>query len=310
MNRQIFNNLKIKLIVVALAILVWFFVKMEDNYRYSFHIPIRVTNLGPRRVIKNDLAKQAKITCWGKGRYLLSLMIKNDIFYNLDVSRVHRTGAFVLERSQVKFFRGNDVEVLNIVEPETVKVILADLLTKNVPINPDVEIQLLPGYTVVDELKLNPDSVEIIGLEPELKTIQQVTTEKKLFKNVKRDLESELQLVNPQLPHVRLLSRKTTLTVDIQKLMEKPLSEIRVTVINQPADLKITVIPSTLSLVLEGGSERLLNISQQDIKAYIDYKKVQLSRSKNHLAYIDTPLGIRYRDVKPKRFNVVVEKIK
>ncbi len=295
---------------MVLAILVWFFVKMEDNYRYSFNIPLRVTNLGPQRIIKNDIPTKAKITCWGKGRYLLSLMIRNDIFYNLDVARVYRSAAFVLERNQVKFMHENDIEVLNIVEPETVKVFLTDLVTKKIPVTPDIEIQTMPGYTVVNELRLIPDSIEIIGPTSEIANINSVSTEKKRYKNIRRDLENEIQLLNPQRPNIRLLTRKINFVVDIQKLMEKPLFEISVTVVNQPSDLKITVIPSTLSLVLEGGSDLLLNVSKKDIKAYIDYKKVQTSKSKYHLAYIETPRGTRYRDVKPKRFNVVVEKIK
>lgn len=295
---------------MVIAILVWFFVKMEDNYRYSFKIPLRVTNLGPQRIIKNDIPTKTRITCWGKGRYMLTLMIRRDIFYNLDVTKVHKSAEFVLEKNQVKFLRENDIEVLNVVDPETVKVILTDLITKKVPITPDVEIQTIPGYTVVDEIKLTPDSIEVIGPKSEIKNILTIHTEKRHYKNIKRDLDEKIRLANPEEPNVRLLSKEVNLAVDIQKLMEKPVFEIIVTVINQPSNLKVTVIPSTLSLVLEGGTDLLLNVTKQDIKAYIDYKKVHTSKSKNHLAYIETPKGIRYRDVKPKRFKVVVEKIK
>lgn len=295
---------------MVIAILVWFFVKMEDNYRYSFKIPLRVTNLGPQRIIKNDIPTKTRITCWGKGRYMLTLMIRRDIFYNLDVTKVHKSAEFVLEKNQVKFLRENDIEVLNVVDPETVKVILTDLITKKVPITPDVEIQTIPGYTVVDEIKLTPDSIEVIGPKSEIKNILTIHTEKRNYKNIKRNLDEKIRLANPEEPNVRLLSKEVNLAVDIQKLMEKPVFEIIVTVINQPSNLKVTVIPSTLSLVLEGGTDLLLNVTKQDIKAYIDYKKVHTSKSKNHLAYIETPKGIRYRDVKPKRFKVVVEKIK
>lgn len=92
--------------------------------------------------------------------------------------------------------------------------------------------------------------------------------------------------------------------------MEKPLSEIPIAVVNQPSNLKVTVIPSTLSLVLEGGTDLLLNVTKQNVKAYINYEKVHASKNKNHLAYIETPKGTRYRDVKPKRFKVVVEKVR
>lgn len=310
MVSHIFDNLKIKLVVLCIAILVWFFVKTEDNYRYSFKIPLRITNLGLDRIINNDVPKKIKIIAWGKGRDLLSLMLRNDIFYNLDVSKLHNSVEIPLEKDQIKLLHKSDIEVLNIVHPETVTVKIVDLITKKMRLVPQVEIEPFPGYTVVDEIRLNPDSVEVIGPKTEVKNISAIYTEQKLFEDIKRDLDKRIRLVKPNEKNIRLLTDEVNCFVDIQKLMEKPVFEIPVSVINRPSNLKVTVIPSTLSLVLEGGTDLLLNVTKNDVNAYIDYDKVPLSKSKNHLAYIETPKGIRYRDVKPKRFKVVVEKIK
>ena len=310
MDFNIFKNLTTRLIVLFMAILVWFLVKTEDNYRYSFNIPIRVTNLGPNRVINNDIPNRIKITSWGKGRELLSLMLRKDIFYNLDVSKVQNSAKFALEKNKIKLMHESNIEVLNIVDPETIEVKITDLITKKIPIISEAEIQTLPGYTVVDEIVLKPDSVEIIGPEPIIAKIPAIRTQNKIFRNIKRNLERKIRLAAPGKKHVKLLANEVNLIVDIQKLMEKPLFEVLVKVINQSPNLKVTVIPSTLSLVLEGGTDLLLNVTKQDVEAYIDYQKVHASKNKNHLAYIETPKGIRYRDVKPKRFKVVVEKIK
>ena len=310
MDFNIFKNLTTRLIVLFMAILVWFLVKTEDNYRYSFNIPIRVTNLGPNRVINNDIPNRIKITSWGKGRELLSLMLRKDIFYNLDVSKVQNSAKFALEKNKIKLMHESNIEVLNIVDPETIEVKITDLITKKIPIISEAEIQTLPGYTVVDEIVLKPDSVEIFGPVPIIEKIPAIRTQNKIFRNIKRNLERKIRLADPGKKHVKLLANEVNLIVDIQKLMEKPLFEVLVKVINQSPNLKVTVIPSTLSLVLEGGTDLLLNVTKQDVEAYIDYQKVHASKNKNHLAYIETPKGIRYRDVKPKRFKVVVEKIK
>ncbi|MDZ7331668.1 MAG: hypothetical protein ONB31_06790 [candidate division KSB1 bacterium] len=310
MNVGIVRNLKIKLAVIALASVIWFFVKMEDNYRYELNVPLRITNLGPNRVISSDIPSKVKITCWGKGRSLLTTMLRKDIFYNLDVSHVFRSANLVLDKNQVKLLRDSDIEVLNIVHPETLKILIMDLITTKVAIVPDVEVTPVPGYTVVDDVKLIPDSAEVMIPITELKRVDAIFTERRRYKNINRNLTEKLRLIRPDIEHLRLLTREVNLYVNVQKLMEKPLSEVPVTVINQPPDLRVTVLPSTLSLVLEGGADILLNVTQNDIRAYIDYQKVKASQSKNHLAYIDTPKGVRYRDVKPKRFKIVVEKIK
>lgn len=305
-----FNNLKIKFIVLFLAILIWFFVKTEDNYRYSFEIPLRVTNLGHDHLIENEIPQKIKITCWGKGQDLLSLMLRKDIFYNLDVSKIQTSANLVLNINHIKVPRKTNIEVLNIVEPETITVEITKLVTKKVLLIPEISIQTDPGYTVVDEITVDPDSVEVIGPEPEIKNIFSIHSETKSYKNIKHDLQKKIKILNPSKRNTRVLVNEVTVFADIQKLMEKPLSEIPVGIVNKSQDFKITVIPSTLSLVLEGGADLLLNVTKRDVQAYIDYEKVRASKAKNHLAYIVTPKGTRYRDVKPKRFKIVVEKIR
>ncbi|HEX9971276.1 MAG TPA: hypothetical protein VGD14_04320 [bacterium] len=310
MNYLIFINLKTKLIVVFFAILVWFFVKTEENYHYSLNIPLRVTNLEPNKIIENKLPQEVKVNVWGKGKDLVSFMIRKDIFYNLDVSKIQGSASIALTTNEIKLLRENDLDILTIVEPELLEVKLAELTTKRLPIIPDVDVHTMPGYTVVDNIQLIPDSVTIQGLQSEIDSLYVIQTGKKNFKNVKRDIEKTIELLVPKRKHLRSLIKEVRIVVDVQKLMEKPLVEIPVAVKNKPSDLKVAVIPSTLSLVLEGGTDLLLNVTKNDVYAYLDYQKIQHSKEKSHLAYIETPKGVRYRDVKPKRFSVVVEKIR
>ncbi|MDZ7318147.1 MAG: hypothetical protein ONB11_03270 [candidate division KSB1 bacterium] len=310
MGHFILNNFKIKAVAFFMAVLLWLFVKTEDNYTYSIDIPLQISNQDQNRVIESELPKTIKVTAWGKGRDLLSLRIRNDIFYNLDVSAIQHSAKIALQRNQIKFRHGNNIDILNIVDPESLQVITAELLTKKVPVIADVTVQTVPGYTVVDELKLTPDSVVIQGRKSALSHIESISTAKRLFKEVRRDLKKTVPLALPAEKGIRLHHSEVTLFADVQKLMEKPITEIPVQVINQPPGLKITVIPSTLSLVLEGGVDLLLNVTKADVRAYLDYRKIQSSQEKSHLAYIETPPGTRYRDVKPKRFSILVEKLR
>lgn len=309
MGHFILNNFKIKAVACFMAVLVWLFVKTEDNYTYSIDIPLQISNQDQNRVIETDLPKTIKVIAWGKGRDLLSLRLRNDIFYNLDVSALPLSAKIVLNRNQIKFRHANNIDILNIVDPESLQVTMADLITKKVPIVADVSVQTVPGYTIVDDLKLTPDSVVIQGRKSVLKHIDSIATAKRVFKDIRRDLKKTIPLAPAPAKDVRLLNSEVTLFADVQKLMEKPIAEIPVQVINQPPGLKIIVIPSTLSLVLEGGVDLLLNVTKANVRAYLDYRKIQTSQEKNHLAYIETPPGTRYRDVKPKRFSIVVEKI-
>ena len=75
MINSYFRHLKIRVVVVLLAIFIWFFVETEDNYKHSFEIPIYITNLQQGKIITNRIPNSAKVTFWGKGRELLALIL-------------------------------------------------------------------------------------------------------------------------------------------------------------------------------------------------------------------------------------------
>ena len=182
-KKSILTNLKYKIIVLLLAILVWFFVKTEDNYSYSINVPLRITNLGHERIILNDIPKQVRATFWGKGRSLFSLMLRRDVSYNMDVAEIDDVAKMILDKNNIRMPRKGNIDVLNIVSPKDIEVVISKLVTKDVPIISRCEIEIVPGYTMVENIVLDPDSVTIIGPQSEIKLIDSVFTEKKNYEN-------------------------------------------------------------------------------------------------------------------------------
>ena len=245
----------------------------------------------------------------GNGRALLALILSQKFKYNLDLTNINESKLFSLNKNQV-FPRTSSIEILNIVEPDTVYLEIENLKKKKVPILPDIQITPIPGYTIINGIQLNPDSVLITGAKAKIDSILFIRTEKVYLKKVKRDIRKKIKLIDPKIKNVWLKQKESNFSADIQKLMEKPLLEIPVHVINKPENVEMTVIPSSLSLTLIGGVDLLLPITNKDIPAYIDYLKIRGSKEKYCLAYIDKPKGVRIKDVKPKRFKVIVKKIR
>ena len=307
-REKIFFNFRYKVIVFLLSALLWFFVKTEDNYKYTVHIPLRVANLGEDRIIKNSIPEKISVNLWGKGRSLISISIRNDLEYLLDLSHVVDSANIILDKENIRSLRETDIEVLNIEYPQKIFVKLEHVEQKTVPIVPRCKIETLPGYTIVGKIVVVPDTASVRGPVSELRNIDSIYTERKEFKKVKRDINKSIKIVKPEGEHLQVLPKQVRIFADVQELMEKRITEIPVAVINAPPEDTVIVIPSTLSLVLEGGADQLLNVTKDDVKAYIDYEKVKMSHEKDHLAYIDPPDGTRYRDVHPTRFKIAVMK--
>ncbi len=309
MLTYIIKNLKIKVVVVCIAILLWFFVETENNYKYKLDIPLKISNLSSEKIITNTIPENVTVTLWGRGRELLALMLNQKLYYNLDLTNEIATRTFKLEKKNVRFQRTSNIEIFNIVEPELIELKIDNLVYKKIAVKPDIEIKPLPGYTVVDGIQLSEDSVVVQGVQSALDSFDCVKTEQIIFNNVRRDINEKVKLRAPEVKNAWLTNTEIEIYVDIQKLLEKPLNEIPVKVLNKPNGIELTVIPSSLNLTLIGGVDLLLPMTSKDIHAYIDYNKIRGSKEKYYLAYIDKPNQVRIKEIKPKYFKVIVKKL-
>lgn len=305
---SIFKNIKIKIVVLVLAILLWFYVITENEYQYIMNIPIRLVNVRNGKVIINEHPRTAKVLLLGRGKSLLSLMLEGNIELVLNLHHVSNWTHTKLRNENVNIPRHSQVDVVQIVEPDSIEIILGNLVKKGVPVRPQIRVQPYQGYTKVGDYKLEPDSVWIQGAEIFLEQVDFIDTEPYEVEGVKTQLSDFVPLIPPKQKKITMLTKRVQFHANIQKLMEKRITGIPVKVRNVPPEIKVIVIPSHLSLTLEGGVEQLANITEKDITAYIDYNRKRKSTETGHPAYIETPPGIRTRDVTPQKFKLVLER--
>jgi YbbR domain-containing protein len=309
LKSALLENLRVKLVVGVLAALFWFAVVTENVYEYDVDVPIVAVNVPEGKILANDLPAKARVRFEGKGRALLTLRFSRDARILLNLAKVRRRHAFGLKREMVDPPRSIGLTPLQILSPDTVRVQLSNLVETLVAVNADVKITTVPGYTVVQPWRLMPDSVAISGPEEVVRDIDAIVTEHREFANVQDSLSAVLRLLPmPTSQRVQLAANTVQFFVDVQKLIEVTLHEIPVRVQNAPRQVKITPVPSTLSLTVEGGEKLLLNLKREDIVAYIDYARIRDDvATAGHPAYIRTPNGVRYRDVKPTLFKLMIE---
>jgi YbbR domain-containing protein len=305
----LFENLRVKLVVAILATLFWFAVVTENEYEYDVNLPIVAVNVPEGKILATDLPAHARVRFEGKGRALLALMFSREARVILNLTNVRRRHAFELQREMVYTPRsGTGLIPLQILYPDTVRVQLANLAARPIPVIADVKITPVPGYTVMLPWQLRPDSVIVSGPEEAVRHVDSVVTEHQEFANVQDSVSTTLRLQPAAAPaRIQFSAQTVKFFADVQKLIEVTLHEIPVRVQNAPTHVKITPVPSTLSLTVEGGEKLLLNLKREDIVAYIDYARIRETATAGHPAYIRTPDGVRYRDVKPTLFKLIME---
>lgn len=305
-NISFFRDYQVKLVVFVIAVFIWFYVITENEYDYTIEVPVAVANLPENKVVLNKLPDHVKVKVRGTGKSLIALSLGGGAKVQLDLSDVRKERLFKLKPEYVFLTRRfADIQIEEIIMPDTIRVRLDAFKAKRVPVAAAVEPHVAPGFTIVGPITIVPDSVTIAGAASVVSKIDKVPTIAAKFTDLKYDFDKTIPLDLPD--NVECTQQNVRVSMNIQELLELTLSGVRVSVKHVPRHISVYAVPSTLSLVLEGGGLVLSKVTRDDIHAYIDYNVAKRNPGKEHPPVIEVPRGVRYRDVKPKRFKLVFE---
>jgi YbbR domain-containing protein len=307
---SIVENYRVKLVVISLATVFWLTVVTANIYEYDLEVAIAFVNLPPSKTLAGRVPDTARVRFEGEGRALLALLFYDDASIEVDLANVRSPAEVELNTAMVQIRRrGMPVIAKQVLSPRSVRVKLSNVRSKVIPVKPEVEISTQPGYTIVGELQVVPESVRVAGPEEFLKEIDAVKTQPRQYANVRAGLHDEIGIEPfPDSMHVSTSADRIKISADVQKLIELTIKEIPVQVRNAPPGLTVTPVPSTLAITVEGGEKLLMSLKREDIVAYIDFGRAQNPNAGGHAAYIQVPAGVRYRNVKPAFFKLMMER--
>jgi YbbR domain-containing protein len=190
MKRKIFNNIGFKILSVALAISLWFFVTYRGQLEITVESPIEFKNIPEGlELIKQDI-RNVNLSVKGHERLLKGLK-PADIRVIIDLSEAKKGEAsYYFDKNNILIPR--TIQVMRI-DPAFVTVTLDESSTKVVPVR--VAVVGIPekGYRV-KSIAVNPSSVAIEGAKTELARIAFLRTEYIDITGINTDVVQDVRL--------------------------------------------------------------------------------------------------------------------
>jgi YbbR domain-containing protein len=309
MRLAIFENYKVKLTALIVAILFWFAVVTESNYQYDMDVRIQPVNVPEDRIIVNELAPSAKVRFEGNGKSLLALRFSEEATLEMNLENVKADAQIPLHESMLRIpRRSRNIDNWHVLSPDTILVKLAYLEKKKVPIVSQIHVEAAPAFTVVGKIRFSPDSVLLSGPIQQVRLIERIYTEELEFLARRTDVRGKAKLkAPPDSLKINMARQDVAFHVDIQKLLEQSFTEIPVRVINAPRNLKITPRPSTVSLKVIGGEEHILQLTQKDFDVSVDYNQRNDQNALGYMPIIRHPPDIRVAEVVPDYVKLEIE---
>ncbi|GAB6183024.1 CdaR family protein [Thermodesulfovibrio hydrogeniphilus] len=186
------ENITIKIISVALAVFLWFFVTFKGQTETSLEIPLEFKNTPSEMEILKQSVKKITVSISARERIFREIS-RAEIRVIVDLSNVkYGENSIPITRSSIKLPRG--IEILRI-EPSVVKVFMDKKERKTVPVRAVVTGNPAQGF-ILSSVEVNPSSITIEGAKSELDRIRVLKTEPVDIEGINENLTTQVK-INP-----------------------------------------------------------------------------------------------------------------
>ena len=173
MKKTFFGNMGFKLLSVAIAVSLWFFVTYRGQSETTVEAPLEFKNIPQGLEILKQNVKKTAVSIRGH-ESVLNALKPTDIRVVVDMSNgKFGEASYYFDTNDVKSNR--NIKILRM-DPTYVKVTLDQLETKQIPVKPYIVGQPARGFEI-KKITVNPPTVSAEGAASEMARLWTLRTE-------------------------------------------------------------------------------------------------------------------------------------
>jgi hypothetical protein len=304
--RLFIHQYKIKLFCLLSALFFWFYISLDSQFEYTADVPLRVINPPEGWMLLEPLPPRVNVLFKGSGRSFASFRFRERIL-EVEMRNTRNNVRVPLTADMIKNLPPG-VRVMSILSPEQVTVRWDRLAEKRVRVISRIELTPADGYTLVGDIRIEPDTIKISGPQSIIDSISTVQTEKRRLEGLIKEIQDKVPL-EPGSPGnvLRFSARTVRFQADVQRIGERWMKGIPVSVVNVPEGTQAAVTPRTLSLRIQGGADLLAQMQPEDILVTVKFSELQGRSGKRLSALIRTPKDVSFSEVEPRYFELTVK---
>ncbi len=304
---------KIFLLFLLCSFLAWAVSKFSETYESRTNFDIEFYNLPDSLLLNQEKARNISAKVRTSGFRFLGYAIQpKTLKVNLAEVLQDQQGYFLTSntlKNQIEPQLPNSVALLELMEP-IYFIDLYEVAMKKVPVQADIDLKLVPNYTLQGKLQIQPDSIVIKGPKGELDKISQLSTESFQMEGVSENFSTMMKIRPPDtLDNILIATKEVEVQGVVVRFSEKEF-EVSVTAINIPEGYQLRVFPNQVTLVCKAGIERLKELKDTDFQVIVDYAALENKDAKRlYLELEKTPEELFSVRLLPDEVEFVLEKL-
>lgn len=275
------------LFFLALSSGFWFFHALGKERETNILIPVRYVGIPLNVEIVNSPPTEISLNIKDQGLRLFDYSNNHLSPLTIDVTQNFKQKGEILINSdqlnsKIKHYLKSTTVVLDN-RPDSILLQYERLSKKTVPVKLYSKIEFAHQYMLSDNIKLEPNRVNVFGPKKVLDTLKFVSTELLETKSLK-DTTSYICKLKP-IRLVHFSASKIKVKVCVEPFTERKV-QIPITILNCPGNLSIRTFPAFVRVVYTVGLSHFNFLSQSDIVVYLDYNDLKINQQSKQLLKI------------------------
>ena len=271
------TNINSFLFFLFFAVVIWIFVQFSKQYNEIIDIPVKYINVPPDKLLSPDNPKSLKLRMEENG-FRIAWFSLFPPTLSLDVSEAIQEGdklVYVIDdhRSAIISQMNIDFDDNRFVK-DAVLIDFQQKKEKKVPVVPKIDVEFAAGYSAIEDLEIEPDSVIVSGPDNILDTLTRLYTKEVKLKKVKDNVSGTVGIDTSAFKNLTLYHQDFNYSIDVEKFTEGNVM-VPIELINVPNGLNVVIFPKETLLFYQVNLKDYNKVTASDFRVVADFKEVR-----------------------------------
>lgn len=272
------QNWPYKVAALVLALLLWFNVSADED-RTEQPVSTRLEfDFRDERWVAVDVPEEVRTIFRGRLRDIFELPASRPVIRRTIESVEDSVVRVELDPGMVQFDRRLSVQAVS-VRPSEVQLRFEPVEEKRVPVTIDLTAAAAPGFTVVGNPIVQPESVTVRGARSQVAAISHLATEPVTLRDLREPTTRQLPLERPEgLERLAVEPAQVLATLRVDTLVERRL-RVRVRAVGEGAE-GVSLSPADVEVRLRGPRGVLAAVTPEDVTATVELLRAPAGRER------------------------------
>lgn len=301
---------KIPLLIISIAfsVIIWGTISLSEEYYANVNVPLRVVGFPNGFSIGSEIPENITIKLRGIGWKLFAVNIGKDVAYNISVKG---DSGFIqiklMDHLTDNRWMLSELDIIDIV-PNSLSFSIERRVKKKLPIVADLNLDYKVGYGLAKQVVLEPDSIVLDGPQSVVNSLTEIKTKEIKLSSLDKLIIKNIGFI--YLPGTSYGTKFVTVSLDVQRIVDKQFDDIDVEVLDVPPDRDVILLPNKISCNVRGGIEILGKLEKDQFRAFVFYRDVVLDTLGNVIPHIELPVNTTLKYIKPERLRYIIKKFR